>query len=1031
MNLAAIAIEKKTVTYFAAFLLLVGGISSFFNLGQLEDPDFTIKTAVVATTYPGASPEEVELEVTDRLELAIQELKQIDYVKSFSRAGYSQIWVNIKPSFSSGEMPQIWDELRRKVGDTAQQLPPGAGTPQVIDDFGDVYGLLMAVTGDGFSHAEVSEYVDHIKKELSLVEGVARIDLWGVQDRVVYLDVRESQLSELGLSDSSIVQTLNEQNIVVDAGALELQNRRLRVAPSGSFATPEDIGNVAIRPSTTDLLRAATGGTAISPTEIVRIGDIGTIREGYIDPPRQLMRFNGIPAIGIAIANQPGTNVVTMGERVDARLAELVAQLPIGIELQRVHWQSDVIDEAVSGFFVSLAQAVAIVLVVLTLAMGWRMGAIIGTALIMTILATLIFMNLFGIDLQRMSLGALVIALGMMVDNAIVVADGMAVRLQKGMPRKQAAIEAANQPAWPLLGATIVAVLAFFPIAASDENAGEYCASLFSVVGISLMASWLISVTVTPLQCIDMLPAPKGDGSTDPFDSRFYRLFRTFLARSIRLRWLTLGGMAALLVLSVLSFGNVSKLFFPDSAMTKLMVDYWAPEGTRIQDVALDLERIEEKLATDDRIEAVTTFAGSGPPRFYLPVEPEALSSSYGQLIVNVRDAKEINAIIGDLTPWFAEQFPDALVPMRKFGVGPGTTWKFDVRFSGPAEADPAILRSLADEGLRILAASPLAGEMQTNWRQRVQTVVPRYAQVRAGWSGISREDIADATKLAFDGRTIGLYREQDELVPIIMRKVEAERQNVGGLEVLPIRSPSTTRSVPLAQVTDGIATEWEDPVIWRRDRKRTIKVQSNPVAGVTLPTLRAAVVEAFDKIELPPGYSMEWGGEYESSRDSQASLLPGVVPAVAAILFIIVALFNAFRPPLIILATIPFVMIGITAGLLGTGTPFGFVALLGAMSLAGMMIKNAIVLLDEINLNLSGGMSQYDAVLGAGVSRLRPVVLAAATTVLGVVPLLQDVFWVGMSVTIMAGLTFGTFLTMVLVPVLYAIFYRVRQPAT
>ena len=423
----------------------------------------------------------------------------------------------------------------------------------------------------------------------------------------------------------------------------------------------------------------------------------------------------------------------------------------------------------------------------------------------------------------------------------------------------------------------------------------------------------------------------------------------------------------------------------------------------------------------------MTTFAGSGPPRFYLPVEPEALSSSYGQLVVNVRDAKEINAIIGDLTPWFADQFPDALVPLRKFGVGPGTTWKFDVRFSGPAEADPAILRGLADQGLQILAASPLAGEMQTNWRQKVQTVVPRYAQVRAGWSGISREDIADATKLAFDGRTIGLYREQDELVPIIMRKVEAERQNVGGLEVLPIRSPSTTRSVPLAQVTDGITTEWEDPVIWRRDRKRTIKVQSNPVAGVTLPTLRADVVEAFDKIELPPGYSMEWGGEYESSRDSQASLLPGVVPAVAAILFIIVALFNAFRPPLIILATIPFVMIGITAGLLGTGTPFGFVALLGAMSLAGMMIKNAIVLLDEINLNLAEGMSDYDAVVSSGVSRLRPVVLAAATTVLGVVPLLQDVFWVGMAVTIMAGLTFGTFLTMILVPVLYAIFYRVK----
>ncbi|MCZ6846405.1 MAG: efflux RND transporter permease subunit, partial [Alphaproteobacteria bacterium] len=551
MSLAAIAIDKKAVTYFVAFLLLLGGISSFFNLGQLEDPEFTIKTAVVATSYPGASPREVELEVTDRLELAIQNMKQIDFIKSFSRAGYSQIWVNLKPSFRSPQVPQIWDELRRKVGDVAGQLPPGVSQPLVIDDFGDVFGLLLAVTGDGFSHAELESYVNAIKKEVSLVPGVARVDLWGVREKIIYFDVRETQLSQLGLSETSIEQTLNQQNLVVDAGSLDLQNKRLRIAPTGQFRSAEDIGDLAIRPSLLDTIQNfISGKELVQVSELVRIRDIGSIREGYREPPSRIMRFNGVPAIGMAIASLPGVNVVTMGHAVDARLAELESELPIGIELQRVHWQSDVVDESVQGFFINLLEAIAIVLIVLTVSMGWRMGVIIGTALIMTILATLIMMDLLNIDLQRMSLGALVIALGMMVDNAIVVADGVVVRLQRGMERVQAAVEAATQPSWPLLGATAIAVLAFYPIAASDQSAGEYCASLFSVVAISLIASWVIAVTLTPLQCLAMLPTPKGDAGADPYGGRFYRLFRGILGSAIRVRWLTVGGMVALLVVA-------------------------------------------------------------------------------------------------------------------------------------------------------------------------------------------------------------------------------------------------------------------------------------------------------------------------------------------------------------------------------------------------------------------------------------------------------------------------------------------------
>jgi multidrug efflux pump subunit AcrB len=741
------------------------------------------------------------------------------------------------------------------------------------------------------------------------------------------------------------------------------------------------------------------------------------------------MRYNGIPAIGISITNISGVNIVDVGRGIDVRIAELTANLPIGIEVQRVHWQSDIVAEAVNAFLINFGQAVAIVLVILTLVMGWRMGVIIGGALVATILGSFLFMALFQIDLQRMSLGALVIALGMMVDNAIVVADGVAVRLQKGMDRTKAAIESAQQPAIPLLGATVIAVMAFYPIFASTESAGEYCATLFSVVAISLMISWVVSMTVTPLMCMDMLPAPKtADADKDPFDTVFFRTFRNFLATSIRARWLTIGIALAFLALSIVGFGNVKRLFFPDSSMTKFMVDYWAPEGTRIEQVVADLRLAEAKFLADERVSSVASYIGAGPPRFYLPVEPEKPYSSYAQLVVNVNDFRSISDILVEFDGWFRDSFPQASVLMRPFGVGPSMTWKFDVRIIGPGDADGTTLRTLASEVKNALETNPLAGFVRTDWRQQVQKIVPAYNQEQGRWAAITREDVANATKRAFDGLVIGLYREGDDLLPIVMRHVEEERRNVGGLDVIQVRSALSTDSVPLSQVTDGAAPQWENPLIWRRDRRRTIKVQANPIPGVTLPTLRASLVEQVEAIEFPPGYHLEWGGEFESSRDSQVSLVPGVVPAMAIVVLIIVMLFNAYRPLLVIILTLPFAFIGITSGLLVFNSPFGFLALLGAMSLAGMMIKNAIVLLDEININLADGKNRYTSVLEAAMSRLRPVVLAAATTVLGVAPLLQDVFWVGLAVTVMAGLTFGTVLTMVLVPVLYATVYGLKE---
>ena len=856
-----------------------------------------------------------------------------------------------------------------------------------------------------------------------------------MQPKVIYLDSSEAQLSQLGLTDTSIISTLKNQNMVVDGGGLNIQDKRTRFAPSGEFKSPEDIADLAIRASMADeisnLMSAQTSSELSRKSDdLIRIRDIGTISRGYLDPSQALMRYNGERALGISLSNVLGVNVVDVGKAVDARLEELIEDLPIGLELHRVHWMSDIVDESVKGFFINLAMAVAIVLVVLTFAMGWRMGVIIGTDLVFTILGTLIILAVMGIDLQRMSLGALVIALGMMVDNSIVVADGFVVRLQQGMDRKQAAVEAAGQPAIPLLGATIIAVMAFYPIYASVESAGEYCRTLFTVVGISLLFSWVVSQTMTPVKCMDMLPDPKpGDEGGDPYDTKMFRIFRGLLDKAIRMRVLFIACMLGLLVLAAGGFGFVDQLFFPDSSMTKIMIDYWGNQGTRIEFVSEDMKLIEEKLMADERVEAVSSFVGAGPPRFYLPVDPEGSNPAYGQLIVNTTDSQSIDALIADIKPWLEDNFPNALIPIRKYGVGPSNTWKFEVRISGPAIADPQVLRGLAEEGLEILRNEPLAGEMQTDWRQPVPKLVPLYNQERARWAAITREDVANTTKRAYDGRSVGLYRENDDLIPIVLRLSEEDRGNVNAMQSLQVQSSASTDTVPIAQVTDGVDVTWEDYFIGRRDRRRTITVQANPILGQTNPSLVAAVQEQIETIELPPGYTMEWGGEKEDSATAQASLIPGMVPAFAIVLLIIVGLFNAIKPPLIILCTIPFALIGITAGLLGFNTPFGFLALLGAMSLAGMMIKNVIVLLDEVNFQLAEGKSQYDAIIGAAMSRLRPVVLAAATTVLGVIPLLGDVFWVGLAVTIMAGLSFGTVLTMLVVPVLYCMFYKVPSP--
>lgn len=1020
MKLVARIFERNVVTVFATIVVMAAGVLSYFGLGQLEDPEFTVKVAVVATPYPGASPEEVELEVSDVIERAVQEIPELKEVESYSSAGLSTVKVIIKPEVRSPELPQVWDQLRKRISDASRSLPPGALEPQVIDDFGDVFGFLFALQSDGFTPAEVERLADEIKVELSLIPGVAKVELWGVQRQAIFVEVSEARLAQLGLSLLDVQNTLSRQNTVVDAGAIEIGDSRMRFDVTGEFATPEEIGQLVIRGRS--LVDRSGQGESL-----IELRDIAEIRRGYMTPARELMRQDGFQSIAIAVSNRPGVNIVTLGSAIDQRMEEIREDLPVGIEIERISWQSDQVSGAITDFMKSLALAVAIVLGVLWFAMGFRPALVVGlTGLLMVIIATFLALKLIGEDLHRMSLGALIVAMSMMVDNAIVVVDGMLVRLQKGVPRRQAAIEAASKPSIPLLGATIVGVMSFFPIAASTENAGEYTQALFTVAAISLLISWVFSFTITPIMCVALLPTPKNDGK-DPFATPFYRGFRAILVGAIRARFAVTIAFVGLLAASLFAFRWVDQMFFPAAARSQFMVDVWLPEGTRIETTAATAGTLAGYVDDLEGVAGVSEFIGRGPPRFYLPVEPEGPNSSYAQLIIRTDTPRDVDSVLPQVQAWANENLPEAKVISRKYGLGPFKSWPVEARISGPAFADPVVLRDLGERAAAILEDSPHAKATRTNWRNRTPRVVAEFDQANARWTGVQRSDVGSALRRATDGSVIGLFREDDKLLPILLRSGERDRELLAGnLDVLQVRAPISDQSVPLGQVTTSIEPDWQDPSIFRFNRQRTIAAQGVPL-GLTTDYFDD-VRPAIDAIPLPPGYSLLWDGEHRSSRDAQLSLIPGAVPAFIIIVLIIVGLFNNYRQPIIILAIVPFALIGVIGGLLTTRQPFGFVALLGVLSLAGMMVKNAIVLLDEVNELKKEGQGEYDAVVNAAVSRLRPVLLAAGTTVLGVIPLLTDVFWSSLAVVMMFGLLAGSVITMVLAPVLYSILYRVRS---
>jgi multidrug efflux pump subunit AcrB len=1012
MKITEFAITKRTVSYFLTLILIGGGLLSFQGLGKLEFPSFTIKTAVIATPYPGASAVEVEQEVTERLEKAVQQMAQVKEVRSISQTGLSIIYVDLKDKYFSDDIPQIWDELRRKVTDAQGQLPPGAGPAMVNDDFGDVYGVLFAVTGEGYTYEELKDYADDLKRELLLVKGVAGVELWGAQQEIIYLEMARSRMAELGISMEAIIATLNRQNQIVDGGRVSVDADHIRINPTGGFSAVTELGNLLI--------------SSDNRGNLIYLKDVVEIRRGYQSPAAAIMRQNGKPALGLGISTVDGGNVVEMGKAVRARMEELRGETPVGIELSIIAYQSDLVASSVKAFVVNLVEAVAIVILVLCLTMGLSSGILMGVILLLTILGTFIAMRAMAIDMQIISLGALILALGMLVDNAIVVTEGILVRVQQGIRRTQAALTTVSQTAWPLLGATFVAVLAFASIGTSKDVTGEFLISLFQVMAISLGLSWVLAITLTPLFCVRFLPGQKSGASGDPYGGKFFRLYRRSLDICLQHRFITIGVLLGLMVAAVIGFGFVENSFFPNDSRNQFMVDVWRPQGTHMDKTAATLERVEAHLAGLEEVAATTTFIGQGALRFALSYEPQMPNSSYGQVLVTVKDFRSIDDLLPRLRASFDTEFQDSEIFLKKFVRGPPAEGKIEVRFQGP---DIKVLRDLSARAQAIMAADGVATDIRDDWRQRTMVLRPQVAEAAARRLGITRPQIADVLAMNFSGKTVGLYREGDKLIPMKVQAPANERESVDQIDNLSIFSPVSGGALPLRQIVTEVRPEWEDPMVRRENRARTITAMCNPLRGnasVLFERLRPQI----EAIQLPPGYHMAWGGEYESSGDAQAGLFKMIPIFFLAMVFTVVALFNAVRQTVIIFLCLPLAAIGVSAGLLSFQEPFGFMCLLAFIGLSGMLIKNAVILIDQIDLEIREGKDPYTAVLDSSVSRLRPVTMAALTTVLGMLPLLSNVFFSGMSVTIMGGLTFGTVLTLVVVPVLYAAFFRIRRVA-
>ncbi len=1010
MDIARYTIAKRTSVWVLMLLTLVGGYISYLKLGRFEDPEFVIRQAVIITQYPGATAQEVSDEVTDVIEGAVQGLQELKEVKSVSMQGHSEVTVEIKLEFarSSADLQQVWDKLRRKVIDAQRQLPPGAGTPIVNDDFSDVYALFYAVTGEGFSDKQLQEYVDTLRRELVLVPGVAKAATLAEQQENIFIEMSSEHMTEFGLSVERVLQVLQKQNLVNVAGNVDANMMRIPVIPVSNVRSFEDLKN----------LQVAVG----SNNTVVHLGDIASISRGYVEPVSMLMRYNGQRAIGFGISNVTGGNVVEMGDAVKARLAELESQRPIGMELHVISMQSDSVRASVANFIDNLIAAVAIVFVVLLLFMGIRSGVIIGFVLLLTVAGTLCVMLIDDIAMQRISLGALIIALGMLVDNAIVVTDGVLVRFQQDphADKQQVVSEVVNATKWPLLGGTVVGIFAFSAIGLSPSDMGEYAGSLFWVILYSMLLSWVFAVTVTPLLCHDFLNVKVAVKHEKP--SELVTGYKAILHWVLHYRVVSCLILLGMLAASVWGAKFIPPGFMPESQRPQFVVDVYLPQGSDIRRTEQLVASIEKDVQQKEGVTNVSSFIGSGGLRFMLSYSPEARNPSYGQLLIDVDDYTKIAQLVSELQNGLDKKYPDASIKVWKFMLGRGGGKKIEAGFKGP---DSQVLRQLAEQAKDIMHNDPSLIAVQDDWRQQVPVLKPIYSTQEAQRFGLTTQEISASIAQTLNGRNVGVYREGNDLIPLVVRAPENERSHERAIENSEVFSAQIGRYIPVSQLVESVDVVYQDALLRRINRMPTILVQADPAPGVMTTDAFNNLRGKIEEIELPTGYELTWYGEYKASKDANEGLVMSAPYGFAAMILAVVFMFNAFRQPLVIWMAAPFAVVGVTIGLITMQAPFEFMAILGFLSLIGMMVKNAIVLVDQADNEIREGKAVYFAIIDAAVCRARPVILGAFTTILGVAPLLGDPFFKSMAVTIMFGLLFATILTLVVIPLFYAILFR------
>lgn len=1013
MNIPKYSLENQKIIYFFLAVMLIGGIYSFFKLPKKEDSPFVIKQAVLVTQYPGATPQEVEKLVTEPIEREIQAMSDVFQIKSESYFGMSKISIELQPTLSPDYMPVKWDELRRKVANIQPRLPSGASSISVSDDFGDVFGIYYALTADeGYTYDDLRNWAQKIKTELSPVPGVQKVYLFGEQTQVVNVKISIPKLANLGIDPNAIQQVMQTQNLLVNTGDINTGNYQLRLRAEGTYKDIQDIRD--------QLIVTKSGGE-------VRLGDIATVERGYMDPPSNLMRVDGKRAIGIGVATGSKDDVVAVGNAVADHLAEMEQLFPVGMDLKTIYPENKIADEANNGFILNLIESLLIVIVIIFIVMGSRAGMLVGSSLLFSVGGTLLIMLIWGVGLNRTSLAAFIIAMGMLVDNAIVVTDNAQVGIKRGLSRYQALIDGATKPQWALLGATFIAVCSFLPMYLAPASVAEIVKPLFIVLAVSLGLSWVLALTQTTTFGNFILKEAKPGESKDPYDTKLYHKFESVLGRLIKRRYVTISTVVATLFLSLFVMSIMPQSFFPIMSKPYFRADLIFPEGYSIYDVETNVKKIEEEyLSKNENIKSYSFTLGGSPVRYYLASSSIGPKPNFANVLIETQDPEDAQAEEGKFYDYMVANYPNILTRSALFALSPVPDAAIEIGFIGD---NVDTLVALTQRAQEIARNYDQVMEVRNSWGNKVPVWKPLYSQEKGLRLGITRQQVAYSLRSATNGVPLGEYREGDVFMPILLKDADKDSISLNDIKTLPVYS-AKGRSVKVEQVIDDFSLDYEFNVVRRFNREPCMLMQCEPKRGAnTMAAFSHLWKEVQEKIQVPEGYKMTYFGE-QSEQDKGNKAIAANIPLMFGLIYVtLLFLFpKYYRKPVLIMAMLPLIFIGVVLGLLVFGKSLDFFAMLGQLGLIGMNIKNAIVLVDEIGLQLNAGLSPVNAVIEATKTRIVPVTMASGTTILGMLPLLGDAMFAGMAATIMGGLFVSTILTIFVLPVTYCVFFKIKS---